>query len=446
MMRRWRPASRRPAIGAPEADSRPPAAVLLRHRCPVVAALLCLLSTVLSLNVRVPVASATPVFELADRSAVIVCGVVQGVKSYRNDTLQVFTIEPEEVLKGESALGTPIALVQERVFGSERPYFEPGVKTLVFAVPLPMYSLYRQALPEKGGYLRWTERKDTAAEIAPLADPALVEPVVRYLAARDDPRATAELLAGLLVAPVPRLRGDALIAIEARSALVPMLDAQVLAPLESFLADGEVPVTERAQILMRLARVGAGGIVPVAEKVEAAGGPLRAAAVDALVSLGRPPAEERLLTHSRSDDDALRIAAVRGLARTESESALDRIEEVLASDPSNEVRVAALDVLGGARVERAVALLAAALRDSDKARINAAADALARIASSAAIKALAEALAHGGDDAQAAAAFALAKTEKEEAFAILREQEQAHPDPRVRKVIRIALGEAVHED
>jgi HEAT repeat protein len=418
-------------------------AALGADRRPVTASALGLLATVFLLGAFVPTASAAVIFDLADHSAVIVRGVVQGVTGYRNDTLRVFTIKPEEVLKGDAAPGTPLALVQERVFGTERPYFEPGTRTLVFAVPLPMYSSYRQVLPEKGGYLGWTERKDTAAEIAPLADPALVEPVVRYLAARDDVRATARLLGGLLVAPVPRLRGDALAVIEARPALTPFLDAQALAPLDSFLGDAPMPVTERAQILVRLARLGAAGIAPVAEKAEAAGGPLQAAAVDALMSLGRPPDEKRLLAYSRSDDAALRLAAVRGLARAESASALDRVEEILTGDPSSEVRLGALSALGGARGERPVALLAAALRDADKERVNAAADALGKIGGPAAITALGDALAHGPYDAQVAAAFTLAQMRSEQALTILREQQRTHPDPRVRNVIALAVGDTV---
>ena len=399
-----------------------------------------LLVAVLSLGMRAPGAVAAPIFDLVDRSTVIVWGVVQGVKSYRNDTLQVFAIEPQEVLKGDTARAVPLALVQERVFGTERPYFEPGVTTLVFAVPLPMYSSYRQALPETGGYLRWTERKDTAIDIAPLGDPALLDAVTRYLAAGDDRQATAALLAGFVSARVPRLRADALATIEARPALAPMIDAQALASLEPFLADEQVPVAERGQVLVRLARVGVAGLGPVAEKAEVTEGPLRAAAVDALVSLGRLPPEERLLVYSRSEDSALRVATVRGLARTESPRALDRLAEILASDPSDDVRVAALSALGSAHAARAVPLLATALADSDKARINAAADALSRIGSPAAITALGDALASGPYDAQVAAAFALAQTRKEQAIAILGTQEQAHPDPRVRKVIRIALG------
>jgi HEAT repeat protein len=412
----------------------------------VTASVFGLLAATFVLSGSVSVVSAAPIFDLADRSSVIVRGVVQGVQTYRSDTLQVFAIEPKEVLKGDAAPGKVLALVQERVFGTERPYFEPGVTTLVFAVPLPMYSSYRQALPETGEYLQWTERKDTATEIASLGDAPLVGPVRRYLAAHDDRQATAALLARFVSASVPRLRRDALATIEARPALAAMIEAQALASLDPFLADERVPVAERAQILVRLARAGVTGLAPIAEKAEATGGPLRAAAVDTLVSLGRLPPEERLLAYSRSEDSALRLVAVRGLARTGSPRALDRIAEVVASDPSDEVCVAALGALGSVQVPRAVPLLAAALRDSDRARVNAAAEALGRIASPTAITALGDALASGSYDAQAAAAFALGQTRKEQAMAILAAQEEMHPDPRVRKVIRIALGKpAGHE-
>jgi len=387
---------------------------------------------------------AAPLFKLADDSSVIVRGTVERVVAYPKAKLRVLTIRSERVLKGDVPANTPIELAQEMLFESTRPYFERGTRTLVFAVPLPDYTLFRQVLPA-GSYLRWTERLDTAAEVAALSDPGLVEPVARSLALRDDPEATARHLAGLLAAPSPRLRADALAAIEARRELAPLLDATALEPVRAFLADERVPAAERAEVLVRLARAGAAGSGPLAEEVAARGGPLEAAAVDALVSSGRLPPEERLLAYASSGDPALRIAAVRGLARGASPRALDRVAAMASSDPSEDVRVAAIQALGASQSERAVPVLADVLRRGEKRQSNAAAEALGRLASPSAIAALAEVLEHGTLDAQGAAAFALGRTGKVEAAKILREQEEEHPDPRVRKLCTLALGEGKHE-
>jgi len=386
--------------------------------------------------------AAVSIFDLADRSDVVVAGTIKSVTTPPKAKLQVFTVEPARTLKGDA--GTDLQLVQEMLFPDTKPYFSKGASTLVFVVPLPNYTSYREALGD-GTYWRWTERLETAMDVAPLTDPALVEPLAVYLAGRHDPVATARHLGALLASSSPKLRSDALATLEARAELMPLLDTEALAPWRTFLADAKVPPAERAQSMVRLARRGAAGVEPIAAEITAAGGPLQAAAVDALVSLGKPPEESRLLAYSSSQDPALRVAAVRGLARIASGPALDRLQAVLANDPADEVRLATLQALGQTPDDRAVSILATGMRDADRTRVNAAAASLGRIASPAAIAALSDTLAHGTLDAQSAAAFALKSSGKWEAIEVLEEQAESHPDPRVRKVIELALGHGSHE-
>jgi HEAT repeat protein len=309
---------------------------------------------------------------------------------------------------------------------------------------LPNYSSYREVLPPNG-YLRWTERTDTAADIARLTDRTLVAPLAHYLTIRHDAEATARLLAQVLTMPSPVLRSGALAALESRRELAPLLDTGALEPLGPYLRNDRMAPAERGAVLVRLARIGARGIVPIAEEIAGGGGPLLAPAVDALVTLGKPPAEKQLLTYSRNDDAALRLAAARGLGGYGSPGALDRLAAMLATDSSNDVRLAVIGALGGVPSARAVDLLAGSLGGNDKGQINAAADALARQASPQAIEALGEALRRGSQEAQAAAVFGLQRSGKPDALQLLREQQHAHPDPQVRKLITIALGGAPEE-
>jgi HEAT repeat protein len=381
---------------------------------------------------------AANIFALADDSQIVVYGVVRGVQGYKDGAFQVFTIEPERVLKGPATAGTPLRLVQDIIFPTDRPYFAPGARTLVFGVPLPAYSSYREALPSDT-YWSWTEKKKTAAELMTLADPALVDPLVSYLDARVDPAATARLMAALLVSPSPRVRADALALLAARPPLARSIDADALVPFEAALGRDEPPVTDKALILVHLGRLGAPGIGSIAERLAAQKGPLRAAALDALVALDRLPDEAAMLAMSRSDDPALRIAAVRGLVRRPTRAALDRVEEILKKDPSSAVQIAALDALGGSSGDRQVALLTAGFR-GDQAHMKAAANALSSLATPAAITALGETVAHGSYDAQVAAALALAGTHKPQATEVLRTLLDSTSDARVRKLIEIALG------
>ena len=390
------------------------------------------------------VASAAPIFKLADDSTIVVRGVVADVQSYKQDAFLVFTITPHEVLKGTVDTGAPLKVVEERVFGSERPYFEKGAETLLFAVPLPPYSYYQQALPP-GSYWQWTDHKETGTTLAALGDPTVAAALVRYLAAKDDAPALARHLATLLASPVPRLRADALAAIGQRHDLASALDAPTLAPVATLLADDRVPVADRGAILLGLAHAGATGVSVLAAEVVKTPGPLQAAGVDALVTGGHVPPAEQLLAWSHSGDPALRLAAVRGLASVASRAARERIADVVRTDPSSEVRIAAVTALGASHDSSAVPILAQALLGDDKGVIVAAGDALGRMASPEAVRVLGEALRNGGFEAEASAAFALKQTDRPEATDILREQRDAHPDARVRRVIKLALGEHIEE-
>ncbi len=405
------------------------------------------LLTTLALVASASPAGAAPVFKLADDSATVVRGVVDDVRSYKQDAFLVFTIMPRAVLKGSQPAGVPIQLVEERVFGSERPYFVKGTETLVFAVPMPSYSYYRESLPA-GSYLQWTDRNDTADQIAALSDPAVADAVSAYLAAQNDAPAEAERLGALMASPVPRLRADALEAVERRHEIATALGGKALEPVRALLADEHLPVTERAAILVRLAHAGAPGAVAIAQDIVGTRGPLQAAAVDALVALGRAPREEDLLALTRSDDPALRLAALRGLATLSSRAALDRVTDVVANDRVAEVRIAGIRALGAAANPGGVAVLGKALRSDDKGEILAASEALARIANAEAVEVLGAALRDGSLATAFAAAFALKQTEREAAYAILREQREIHPDPQVRRAIKMALGERLdeHED
>jgi HEAT repeat protein len=393
---------------------------------------------------RASPSAAASVFTLADRSTVVLRGVVERVQSYKREAFLVFTITPREVLKGEVALGSPIALVEERVFGSERPYFAVGGEALVLAVPLPSYSYYRETLPA-GSYLRWTDPKESAEDIAALADPAAAAVVSRYLALRTDPPALARYLATVLGSPLRRLRADALATIVAHHDVAAALDADALAPVRTVLGDERLPLTERGHILIELARAGAPGAGTLAEEIAARRGPLEAAAADALVSLKRTPPEGRLLAWSRGDDPALRIAAVRGLAGASSRTAFERIAAIVQHDSAREVRIAALAALGSAHDPRAVPVLAGAMQSDDRDELLAASGSLARIGTPEAIRALGRTLREGSFEAESAAAFALKQSGKADAEAILREQRDLHPDPQVRRVIKLALGEHLEE-
>ncbi len=387
--------------------------------------------------------SGATLFELAERSTSIAYGRVTGVDTYKDGTFQVFTVEPERVLSGDLGAGEPFQLVQERLFETSKPYFAKGVRTLIFAKPLPRYTLYQEALPE-GSYLQWAERLDTAAEVASLRDPSLIEPVATYLARREDPEALARHLGALTASPVPRLRQGALGMLEERPDLVPILDAEALAPVRAFLLDARVPLPDRADTLVRLARMRAAAMVPIAEETAARGGPLLAPAVDALVSLDRLPDEERLLGYSRSKDEALRLAAVRGLVKDGSAAAFARVEEVIASD-TPPVRHEALRRLGFIKGPGVVKILIKAVLGEDEDAAVVAAEGLGREGGDVALSALERALLERPNKVKAAAAFALKQSGMQRGEDFLRSQSRGNPDHEIQRLCKLALGESMHD-
>jgi len=399
----------------------------------------CLLATLAGLAGTSP-AKAAPVFALAHDSTLVLRGVVDDVKSYRNDAFLVFTITPRTVLKGPAKAGVPIQLVEERVFGSEPPYFAKGAETLVFAVPLPSYSYYRQSLPP-GEYWQWTDRHDNAQQIAALADPEVADAVRAYLAVEHTPESAAAEIGRLLASASPRVRSDALDAVEHHPDVAAALDRSAMAPLVALFGEERVPVAERGAMLVRLARAGAPGSVVLAEPLVSKPGPLQAPAIEAMVALQRPLPEARLLEWSRSEDPALRLAALRGLARSRSRAALDRFAEVAASEKDPEVRSGAITALAQDGDAMAIPILVTVLDRDDTREVLAATNGLVRIGGEQAVAALSQALRHGSAKTAMAAAYALKAMQRADAEAILREQREQHPDPEVRRAIKMALGE-----
>jgi len=309
---------------------------------------------------------AAALFTTADAASLVVRAKVEGSTPYPAAKLQVFHLRVTRSLKGAATEGELIELAQEMLFASTKPLFSAGTETLVFAVPLPNYSSFAAALP-KGTYWRWAERLATAPDVVALTEPALADAVAGYFAAQGDAEALADFLVHAVVGTNARVRDDALMDIGRRREVAPLLDAGRLQPVDAWLHDASRPPLERARALVQLARGRAAGIVPIAESLAGAAGPLQAPAIDAL------------------------------------------------------------------------------LTRSDKTIAGAAAEALVRQGTPEAIAALRKTLEEGQPDARTAAAFALKRINRAETDEILEDVEKTHPDPEVRRLCRLALGESMHE-
>ncbi len=390
-----------------------------------------------------PVASAAALFASADASTVVMRGTVERITAYPSVKLQVFRLRVTRVFKGDGAAGGSLDLAQEMLFPSTKPFFTEGAETLVFAIPLPDYSSFREALPA-GQYWRWSERLETATDVAPLADPALADAVGRYLAVRDDPEALADFAVGAIVGPHARVRRDVLTLIGSRREIPPLLDAGRLQPLVAWLRDASPPPAERGSVLVQLARHGAPGVVDLARGLADAPNPVQAPAIDALITMNAPPPPERLLALSRDRSEGLRLVATRGLAKLGTPAALDRLAEMLAQEVSLKVRVAILESIGRVENPRIVDLLRVELARPEKDVAMAAAEALVQQGNPGAVDVLAKGLEEGGQSARVASAFALRRMNRRDADEVLDRIEKTHPDPEVRRLCQLARGENMH--
>ncbi len=331
---------------------------------------------------------AAPLFADADASTLVVRGTVEGITRYPEAKLQVFHLRVGRVLKGDVADGEAMDLAQEMLFAATKPYFTTGTETLIFAVPLPAYTSFTKVLPA-GRYWRWTQRLETAADVAPLTDRSLTDAVGRYLAVRDDTEALADFVVQSLVGADARLRREALQVIAGRRELVPLLDAGRLQPLGPWLHGSASPV-ERAQVLVQLARRKAPGVGDLARGLADEPGPMQAPAIDALIAVGEPPPVARLLALSRSPDDALRLVAGRGLARLGTPEAVTRVGEILEAEKTTSVRIGIIQGFGHTSDPRVTDMLAREIARPEKDVVMAAAEGLVQQGSPEAIAVLVE--------------------------------------------------------
>ena len=207
----------------------------------------------------------------------------------------------------------------------------------------------------------------------------------------------------------------------------------------------------RARAASELARLAGKFPKPPASTISALAGamesdsaaPVRAAAAQALGSLGDPAALSELAEAAAGDDDpAVRAAAVEALAELDDPAALAHLAEAIAGDPDPAVRAAAAEALGELDDPAALAQIAEAMASDSSASVRAAAaGALGSAGDPAALSTLAEAAVADNDPTVRAAALeALADLDDSAALPPLAEAAAGDSDPTVRAAAVEALA------
>jgi len=385
-------------------------------------------------------ARATPAdfFTLVSGASLVATGTITEVTESAADGFVTYDIVLEQVLGGTPAV-TRVVVVQDMIFPSDRAFFAHGDTRLFALEPLPSSSRYA-GLSHGLRLYRVRDGRHGARGTA-------AAPAVRYylLAGRDEPRQRdRERLTALVAALRGREVGDdAVRALAVDATPAREFSGADVAAIAGALGDRDIP-TDRRRALLDV--VAAKRLDQFASEVRALLDEPDVApfARRALAVFGETPRVDDLRADLLRADAASRRAAldaVDALPRTERIALLG---EVASADGDLALRAAAVDALVRTGRE-AVPALAALLDDGDQRIAYTAARGLAATGGPDSIEVLTSALSGPNHGAQVAAVFALREMGSPEALRILREKRTAEHDPRLEKVLDLALGVGAHE-
>jgi HEAT repeat protein len=388
---------------------------------------------------RLPAAETAPpgFFAVLDEAPLVVTATVVEHSENPAFGIVVYELSVQQVLKGAEPPSNPV-VVQDLLFPSDRPVLGAGREWLVALEPLPSSSRYR-GLPADETHLRI---RDGRHGVRPAEATAAVLP---YLGAAAEPaeKRRRERIAALIAAlPSPVVGGDAVTGLGAEPSLARNLSEDQSVLLAAALSDPATPLEERRALLDLIREKRLTALLP-AVRALLADPSLAPFARRVLASFGEVPSTDELRADLERLDPAARRAA---LEASESLPPAERVlflTEIANNGREHEVRAAAIDDL--ARIGHpAVPALAALLHDPDGRISYKAAKALASGGGTEAVAALSAAFDGGSYDTQVAAVFALRDIGSKDAMRILRQVRAAPPDPRLEKVIDVALGVDKH--
>jgi hypothetical protein len=411
-----------------------PVSRLLRARSGALAAFAALLVAAPTVAAERPPAD---FFTLVDGAPLVVTATVSGRSENVAFGIVIYELVIRQALKGTPPAAS-LTVVQDLVFPSDRPMFDREQEWLLALEPLPSSSRYH-SLPQGGTHFRVRDGRRGARPVDALSA------VERYLAVdREAPQKQRRERIGALVAALwsAPLGEDALRALAAHPTLAKDLTGAHAALFATALADEDLPLEQRRALLRLVEEKHLSALLtavrPLLDEPE-----LAPFARRLLASFGEVPAPDELRADLQLADSAARQAALEAAQTLPQTERLPLLADVAKENDEYDVRVAAIDVLS--RVGRpAVPALAALLDDEDGRITYKAARGLAAAGGPEAVDALSSTFAGTNYDAQVAAVFALRDIGTQDAMRVLRALRADPPDPRLEKVLDVALGGGGH--
>ena len=242
--------------------------------------------------------------------------------------------------------------------------------------------------------------------------------------------------------PSPLVGDDAVAALASDQSLARDLSEGQSRALASALGNTTVPLERRRAVLDLIREKHLAPLLPAVRPLLAEPS-LAPFARRVLAVFGETPGAEELRRDVEQPDPAARRTALESARSLPAPERLVFLTGIAKDAGDDEIRCAAIDAL--ARDGRAaLPVLATLLQDPDRRVSSKAAIALAAAGGNDALGALSSAFAGGSYDAQVAAVFALRDIGSADALRMLRALRAAPPDPKLQKVIDLALGINTH--
>lgn len=367
-------------------------------------------------------------------------GVVRGAPRSLDLSGRAATLEVERALAGDAAPGQSLVIGWEELARGRRDRFADGDRILAALEPLPAGSLWMQRFPKRDA------RAVAARGQAFLRDPDArsVDLLAAFLAlprpARDEKPGVSALAAIVAEADL-LLAGAAITRLGEVPGLALRLEPAAAASLAAAARDTARGRALRVRICALAGEQRLIGLRPLLAELAQRGGPLEPEALEALARLDDGLPADQVKALLERPEPALRVVGARWARDPLS---AQRLARMVRFDASAEVRAAALTSLVARSGIQAVPDVTPALFDADD-RVRA--EAARRVGSlGAEVVPTLQSLVIGRSAEEARAPIAALAFAGQEGAAALRGIAQEHPDERVRKLARIALGELPADD
>jgi hypothetical protein len=334
---------------------------------------------------------------------------------------------------------------------------EPGAAILdigsagvAFVRPLRRNSYLDLQLPERGSWYQFVDGRDGWLEAAPPDRlEAIAAPVRQLIEGSRRPiagsaaraRNQRDLVFKMLSAPHPLLVANGIADLSTIPDLASSLSEEEVAILTSTLHAASLPLTTRENLIDEIATLGLRRLIEPLRSIREPA--LQEPAWAALRELGAPVSADEVRQKLTSEEPRTRLAAARELLDRDGDTAIPVVAQTALRDRDKQVRLGAIEALGGTGSPAAIAPLEGVFATDEIDERQATARALREIGGDPAADALHRLAFQGSVDAQRYAVVVLMTLDVGRDDRRVRDIVKRHPDAQIQDMLEHGL-EAGH--